>query len=86
MTPEKDEKKINYNNLCGHWLITEKKKKTYKSSFTVKLLKILTPKKTCCNYPKIGTVLFYCRVMGPKDVGRIANSEDPDQTAHLGAV
>ena len=30
---------------------------------TVKLLKVQTPKKKCCNYPKIGPVSFYCRVM-----------------------
>ena len=24
--------------------------------------------------------------MGPKDADRMANNEDPDQTAHLGAV
>ena len=37
-------------------------------------------RKKCCNYPKIGTVLFYYRVMSPKDADGMANSVDPDQT------
>ena len=53
---------------------------------TVKLLKIRTPEKICCNYPKTGTASFYDTVMGSKDVDRIANSVDPDQTVPLGAV
>ena len=40
--------------------------------------------KSCCNYPKIGTVSFYYRVIGPKDADGIANSADPDQTAPQG--
>ena len=39
-----------------------------------------------CNHPKTGKKRFYQRVMHPKDVDSIANSEDPDQTAPLGAV
>ena len=42
--------------------------------------------KFCCNHPKTGKKRFYHRVMDPKDVDRITNSEDPDQTAPLGAV
>ena len=37
--------------------------------------------KNFCKYPKIGSVLFYYRKMGPKNTDRIANSVDPDQTA-----
>ena len=36
--------------------------------------------KKCCNYPKIETVSFYYRVMGPKDADGLGNSVDPDQT------
>ena len=34
-----------------------------------------------CSCPKYKTVLFYDEVMPPKDVERMANSVDPDQTA-----
>ena len=43
-------------------------------------------RKLCCNHPKTGKKRFYHRVMHPKDADSIANSEDPDQTAPLGAV
>ena len=36
-------------------------------------------RKNCCNYPKIITILFYYRVMGPKDADGMANHVDPDQ-------
>ena len=39
-------------------------------------------RKLCCNLPKIRTK----REFPQKDANRIANSEDPDQTAPLGAV
>ena len=42
--------------------------------------------KNCYNYPKIRREPFYYRVTGPKNVDRIANSVDTDQTAPLGAV
>ena len=51
-----------------------------------KTSKISDTWKNGCNYPKIGTVWFYYRVMGPKDTDGMANSVDPDQTAPLGAV
>ena len=41
-------------------------------------LNIRIPEKNYNNYPKIGTVSFYYRVMGPKDVDGIANSVDLD--------
>ena len=42
--------------------------------------------KICCNHPKIQKERFYHRVMHSKVADSIANSEDPDQTAPLGAV
>ena len=40
----------------------------------------------CCTDPKIWTRLLYCRVMHPKDLAGIANSEDPHQTVPVEAV
>ena len=40
----------------------------------------------CCNYPKSWTRWLFLRVMHPKYAKGIANREDPDQTAPLGAV
>ena len=39
-----------------------------------------------CNLPKIQTKRSNLRVFCQKDANRIANSEDPDQTAPKGAV
>ena len=52
---------------------------------TVKFLNFRTLE-NCCIHPKTGKKRFYHRVMCPKDADSIANSEDPDQTAPLGAV
>ena len=46
--------------------------------FTIKLLKIPTPKNIAVIILKL--VSFYYRVMCPKDVHGIANSVDTDQT------
>ena len=43
-------------------------------------------RKLCCNLPKIQTKRPNLRVFRQKDANGITNSEDPDQTAHLGAV
>ena len=43
-------------------------------------------RKLCCNLPKIQTKRSKHRVFHQKDANRIANSEDPDQTAPLGSV
>ena len=51
-----------------------------------KVLKFLDAKKSCCNLPKIETKEQNSRVFRQKGVNGIANSEDPDQTAPLGAV
>ena len=37
-------------------------------------------------HPKIQHKRFYHGVISPNDAIGIANSEDPEQTAHLGAV
>ena len=39
-----------------------------------KTSKNLDIRNNCCNYPKIGTVSFYYRVMGPVDADGMANS------------
>ena len=43
-------------------------------------------RKLCCNLSKIQTEGANLRVFHRKDAKGIANSEDPDQTAPLGAV
>ena len=40
----------------------------------------------CCNLPKIQEKRPNLRVFCQKDANGIANSEDPDQTAPVGAV
>ena len=51
-----------------------------------KIPKFLDDRKLCCNLPKIQTKSPNLRVFRQKDANGIANSEDPDQTAPLGAV
>ena len=53
---------------------------------TLKVLNFRTLEIYCCTHPKIQTNWPYSREMPPKDAEGIANSEDPDQTAPLGAV
>ena len=43
-------------------------------------------RKCCCNLPKIPEKRSNLWVFLQKDANGIANSEDPDQTASLGAV
>ena len=43
-------------------------------------------RKLCCNLPKFQTKRSMLRVFHQNDANGIANSEDPDQTAPLGAV
>ena len=43
-------------------------------------------RKMCCSHPKIWTRWLCRKIMSPKDADGLANSEDPDQTAPLGAV
>ena len=51
-----------------------------------KVPKFLDTKKLCRNLPKIQTKRPNLRVFCQNDANGIANSEDPDQTAPLGAV
>ena len=48
--------------------------------------KFSDPKKLCCNLPEIQTKRPNPKVFCQNDANGIANSEDPDQTAPLGAV
>ena len=51
---------------------------------TVKFLNIRTPKKICCNHPKILTKWLYHRIMRPEDADGMANSVDPEKRFDLG--
>ena len=51
-----------------------------------KVPKFSDARKLCSNLPKIQTKGANLRVFREKDAKGIANSEDPDQTAPLGAV
>ena len=51
-----------------------------------KVPKFSDARKLCCNLPKIQTKRPNLWVFHSKDANGIANSEDPDQTAPLGAV
>ena len=51
-----------------------------------KVPKFSDTRKPCLNQPKIQTKRPNLRVFRQKDSNGIANSEDPDQTAPLGAV
>ena len=51
-----------------------------------KVPKFLDARKLCCNLLKIQTKRPNLRVFNQKDVKGIANSEDSDQTAPLGAL
>ena len=51
-----------------------------------KVPKFSDARKICCNLPKIQTKRPNLRVFHQKAANGIANSEDPDQTAPLGAV
>ena len=51
-----------------------------------KVPKFWDARKLCCYLPKIQTKGANLRVFHQKDAKGIANSEDPDQTAPLGAV
>ena len=51
-----------------------------------KVPKFSDARKLCCNLPKIQTKRPKLKVFYQNDANGIANSEDPDQTAPLGAV
>ena len=52
----------------------------------VKVPKFSAARRLCCNLPKIQEKRAKLYVFRQKDANGIANSEDPDQTAPLGAV
>ena len=55
--------------------------------YTLKFLNFWTPENcNCCNLPKIQEKRSNLMVFRQKEVNGIANSEDSDQTAPLGAV
>ena len=59
----------------------------YRKAFiTIKFLNFRMPKNFAVNLPKIQTKRPNLRDFPQKDANAIANSEDPDQTAPLGAV
>ena len=51
-----------------------------------KVPKLSDARKLCCKLPKIQTKSRNLTVLRQKDANGIANSEDPAQTAPLGAV
>ena len=51
-----------------------------------KVPKFSDMRKLCCNLPKIQTKRPKLRVLYQNHANGIANSEEPDQTAPLGAV
>ena len=51
-----------------------------------KVPKFSDAKKLCCNLPQIQTKGPNLKVFRQKDANGIANNEDPDQTAPVGAV
>ena len=61
--------------------LTEATSKDYR-----KVPKFSDARKLCCNLPKIQTKRQNQLIFRLKDANGIANSEDPDQTAPLGAV
>ena len=68
-----------------------RKQKTVKSHIMKwceyrKVPKFSDARKLCCNLPKIQTKSPNLRVFSQEDANGIANSEDTDQTAPLGAV
>ena len=80
--------KVTKPDICGFYFLIKSQlyvsnKKQYA---TVKFLYF----RTTVNYCNLNTVIrakrFYHGVIPPNDENGIANSEDPDQTAPLGAV
>ena len=53
---------------------------------TTKAPKLSHARELCCKLPKIRTKMPNLKILCQKDANGIANSEDPDQTAPLGAV
>ena len=66
--------------------------KSYQHNFCIfcfnshKIPKFSDARKLCCNLPKIQTKSPHLTEFSQEHANGIANSEDPDQTAPLGAV
>ena len=69
--------------IAYYWEIKQQQNKT---ELYRKVPKFSDARKLCCNLSKIETKSPNLRVFCQSDANRIANSEDPDQTAPLGAV
>ena len=69
---------------CGRF--TAQEKQLHVIYMYRKVPKFSNAKKTCCNLPKIEEKRPNLRVFHQIYANGIANSEDPDQTAPLGAV
>ena len=72
--------------LQGSTEKTKQKEKIEHLRLTVKFLNFRTPDNFAVKLPKIQTTRPNHGIFCPKDANGIANSEDPDQTAPLGAV
>ena len=75
----------------SHWLLTKAQVRLLICAVISHMKNRKVPRfsdarKLCCNLPKIQTKRPNLRVFHQKDANEIANSEDPDQTAPLGAV
>ena len=66
--------------------LSKENRNLYLKSLNHKIPKFSDARKHCCNLPKIQTKMPYLREFHQKGANRIANSEDPDQTAPRGAV
>ena len=64
-----------HSHSLGHYLV-----------YYRKVPKFSDARKLRCNLPKMQEKSPNLRVLSQEDANRIANSEDPDQTAPLGAV
>ena len=67
--------------IGSHIATSMHKKKYYR-----KVPKFSDTRKLCCNLSRIQTKSPNLKVFCQEDANGIANSEDPDQTAPLGAV
>ena len=80
-------KRLDYDMNGSNWKGTgQTAQKHFFIQLYCKVHKFSEAKKLCCNPPKIQTKRPNLRVLCQNDANGIANSEDPDQTAPLGAV
>ena len=83
-----DQVKLKLTNLARDVYVGCEKKRQSSACSTAyhKVPKFSDARNLCCNLPKIQTKRPNPRVFCPDGANGIANSEDPDQTAPLGAV